>query len=297
MHQRFLPSTRALQVFSAVARRQSLSQAADDLALTHSAVSQQLQKLESQLGLKLFDRSARGVTLTDAGRLYRERVDDDLLRLQAHTLELMSLRPGETSLVVGAVPVLAERWLVPRLPDFVAQQPHVTIAVREFPNKLYAYEPPFDIALHYSDAVWPGTNRESLMSESCMAICSPDAPLAQRAKVGDFRQIPLLHLTNRPQAWQHWFADARLKRIPSNPLAGHRFDMFSSLLEAVRSGLGFGLVPCYFAQRDIAEGVLMQAHPHVQKDTQSYSVFSTQQAMGQSAALAFIQWLRSESRH
>ena len=86
----FLPSIRALQIFSAVARHQSLSQAAEDLCLTHSAVSQQLQKLEQQLGVQLFRRSARGVTLTEAGQLYRQRVDDDLARLKAHMIEVMS---------------------------------------------------------------------------------------------------------------------------------------------------------------------------------------------------------------
>lgn len=292
----FLPSTRALQIFSAVARRQSLSQAADDLSLTHSAVSQQLQKLENQLGLQLFTRSARGVTLTDAGRFFRERIDDDLLRLQAHTLELLALRQGETSLVVGVVPVLAERWLVPRLAGFLARQKHVSVTIREFPNKLYAYEPPFDVALQNSDAIWPGTNREPLMSESCMAICSPHAPFAERASVGDFRRVPLVHLTNRPQARQHWFADAGLTRIPPNPLAGHRFDLFSTMLEAVRSGIGLALVPNHFAQREILSGELIQAHPHVQKHTQSYSVFSTQHSTAQPVSLAFIQWLHSESK-
>jgi DNA-binding transcriptional LysR family regulator len=291
----FLPSTRALQVFSVVARQQSLSQAADELSLSHSAVSQQLHKLEAQLGVKLFNRSTRGVALTDAGRQYRERVDENLLRLQAHTLELMAVRQGDTSLVVGAVPVLAERWLVPRLPAFAAQQQHVSITVREFPNKLYAYDPPFDVALHYSEAVWPGTTREPLMGESCVAVCSRTASFAQSAMSGDFRKLPLVHLTNRPQAWQQWFAHAGITRTPANPLAGHRFDLFSALLEAVRSGMGFGLVPTYFARRELLRGELIQAHRHVQEHTQSYSVYSNQQSREQPAVRAFIQWLHSES--
>jgi len=291
---RQLPSTRALQIFSTVARHQSLSQAAEALCLTHSALSQQLQKLEQQLGVRLLRRSSRGVTLTDAGRRYLATVDSDLLRLQDHMMELMSLREGEVSLVVGVLPVLADQWLIPRLSQFLALHPRVSVTVREFPNKLYIDEPQFDIGLHYDDAVWPGTRQEALMEESCVAVCRPDAPFARRAASGDFRQLPLLHLINRPEAWQHWFADAGLQRMPANTLAGHRFGLFSTLLEAVRSGLGAGVVPTFLVDRELRRGELVQVHRHVQARTQAYAIFVPEHRATDDGVQAFARWLQGE---
>jgi DNA-binding transcriptional LysR family regulator len=223
-----------------VARHQSVSAAAEELSLTHGALSQQLHKLEDQLGVQLLRRSSRGVALTEAGRRYREQVDADLERLQAHMLETMAQREGERPLVVGALPVLAERWLLPRLPGFLTRQPEASVQLKVFPNLVFMEDPRFDAALHYQDAAWSGARREVLMEERCVAVCSPGM---KRLAGGDFRSAPLLHLTARPTAWQQWFAQARGVRAPANPLAGHRFDLFSMLLEAVKAGIGMGLVP------------------------------------------------------
>ncbi len=118
---RHIPSTRALLVFDAVARQHGVSRAAEELCLTHSAVSQQLRLLESQIGVRLVQRSARGTTLTEAGRRYHGQISGDLIRLQDHTLEAMARRTDGLRLIVGAVPVLAEGWLLPRLPGFTAR--------------------------------------------------------------------------------------------------------------------------------------------------------------------------------
>lgn len=289
---RSLPSTRALQIFSAVARHQSVSQAAEELCLTHGALSQQLHKLEQQLGVKLLQRSPRGVTLTEAGRHYRERVEDDLRRLQTHMVETMARREGERALAVGAVPVVAERWLVPRLPGFLAAHPDISLHLKVFPN-VVSVDPHYDVAIHYENAVWAGARREALMEESCVAVCSPQAPFARRLAGGDFREVPLLHLSSRPEAWQQWFAQARV-RAPANPLAGHRFDLFSMLLEAALAGIGVGLVPRFFVERELAGGQLRQAHRHMLPATQSYAVFVPEHKSDDPAVRAFTQWLQEQ---
>jgi DNA-binding transcriptional LysR family regulator len=293
---RALPSTRALQVFSAVARHQSLTRAAEELSLTHSALSQQLRKLEAQLGVTLLRRGPGGVALTEAGRRYRELVDGDLLRLNAHMVELMARREGDTSLAVGVVPVLAERWLVPRLERFLAAHPRVSLHLQVFPHNQYVMtEPNCDVALHYADAVWAGAVREPLMPEDCVAVCSPRAPFARRAAAGDFRQVPLLHLATRPQAWQHWFAQPGAARAPANPLAGHRFDLFSMLVEAARAGLGAGLVPRFVVEREMRGGELVLAHRKPLEATQHYAMLVPAHRACDPAVATFVQWLREEA--
>lgn len=291
---RSLPSTRALQVFSAVARHQSVSQAAEELSLTHGALSQQLHKLEQHLGVKLLRRSSRGVTLTEAGRRYREHVDGDLQRLQAHMLELMARREGESSLTIGAVPVLAERWLLPRLGDFLTRHPAVSLQLKVFPNQLFVDDPHYDAAIHYQSAVWAGAQRQPLMEESCVAVCSAQAAFAKRLAAGDFRNVPLLHLSSRPEAWQQWFSQARVARAPANALAGHRFDLFSMVLEAARAGLGVGLLPRFFVERELASGELLLAHRHVLPATQAYAVFVPEHKSADAGVLAFTHWLHAQ---
>ena len=131
---RRLPSTRALLVFDAVARHHGVGKAADALCLTHGAVSQQLRLLEAQLGVRLVQRTAHGSQLTDAGRRYHAQIAGDLLRLENHTLEAMAQRPDGTSLLVGAVPAFAERWLLPRIPAFTALQPGCSVHLQIFPT-------------------------------------------------------------------------------------------------------------------------------------------------------------------
>jgi DNA-binding transcriptional LysR family regulator len=289
-----LPSTRALQIFSAVARHQSFSKAADELCLTHSALSQQMLKLEQQLGVKLLRRTNKGVSLTEVGQRFRANIDGDLRQLQTHVRELMSLGEGETSLIVGVVPALADRWLLARLTKFLEKHPRVSVTIREFPNKLFVGESQFDVALHYHDAIWPGTRQQPLFEESCVTVCRPDAPFVRAAASGDFRRVPLLHLSNRPLAWQDWFTDSGLTRMPGNSLAGHRFDLFSTLLEAVRLGLGAAVVPTFVAERELRSTELVRAHRHVHEHTHSYAVFLPEHRSADECVRAFARWLGEE---
>lgn len=288
---RQIPATRALLIFDAVARHHGVSKAAEELCLTHSAVSQQLRQLETLLGVRLVQRHARGTTLTDAGRRYHAQIAGDLLRLENHTLEAMAQRPDGERLLVGAVPALAERWLVPRLPRFMAQHPSCSVHLQVFPTHIYVEDPAYDIGVQYDDAIWPGAETRALMREDCVVVCAPESPLMRELARGDFRAAPLLQLSSRLGAWQDWFAQAGVTRTPGNVVAGHRFDLFSMLVEAVRSGLGVGLVPRYFVEREIASGELLQAHSHVGAGPRGYSAFVASHRAGDPLVEAFAQWL------
>ena len=288
---RHLPSTRALLVFDAVARHHGVGKAADALCLTHGAVSQQLRSLETQLGVRLVQRTAHGSELTDAGRRYHEQIASDLVRLENHTLEAMAQRPDGTRLLVGAVPAFAERWLLPRMPAFAALQPACSVHLQIFPTHIYMDEPAFDIGVQYDDAVWPGAQARALLPEHCVAVCAPQARYRREMARGDFRSAPLLQLTSRLGAWEEWFSQADIARTPANTVAGHRFDLFSMLVEAVRGGLGVGLVPHYFVERELRSGDLVLAHPKFSRSHRGYSVFSAPQRAQDPVVEAFVRWL------
>lgn len=288
---RHLPSTRALLVFDAVARCHGVVKAAEELCLTHSAVSQQLRLLEQQLGVRLVQRGARGTTLTEAGRRYHAQVAGDLLRLENHTLEAMAQRPDGVRLLVGAVPVLAERWLLPRLPGFLAQQPACSVHLQVFPTQVYMEEPHYDVGLQYDDASWPGAAVRPLRGERVVAVCAPRSRWRAAAAQGHFRELPLLQLSSRLGAWEAWFAQAGIADRPPNPLVGHRFDLFSMVLEAVRADLGVGLLPRYGVARELASGELCLAHPFEADGPRGYSLFVAPHRADDPAVKAFCEWL------
>ena len=288
---RHLPSTRALLVFDAVARHHGVGKAADALCLTHGAVSQQLRSLETQLGVRLVQRTAHGSELTDEGRRYHQQIAGDLLRLENHTLEAMAQRPDGTRLLVGAVPAFAERWLLPRMPAFAALQPACSVHLQVFPTHVYMDEPAFDVGVQYDDAVWPGAQVRALLPENCVAVCAPQARYRREMARGDFRAATLLQLTSRLGAWEEWFAQADIARTPANTVAGHRFDLFSMLVEAVRGGLGVGLVPDYFVERELQAGELVLAHAKVGRSSRGYSVFIAPHKSQDPVVDAFVRWL------
>jgi len=282
---------RALVVFDAVARHHGISKAAEALSLTHGAVSQQLRLLEEQLGVQLVQRTSRGSLLTEAGRRYHAQLAGDLLRLENHTLEAMAQRPDGVSLLVGAVPVLAERWLIPRLSEFTRREPTCSLHVQVFPTHIYMHEPAFDVAVQYDDAVWPGAVVRPLMQEPCVAVCSPRASGRRQMARGDFQDAVLLQLTSRLGAWEAWFAQAGIDRRPASTAAGHRFDLFSMVVEAVRADLGVGLVPRYFVERELQAGELVLAHRHVGRGDRGYSVFVAPHRAKDALVAAFASWL------
>jgi len=282
---------RALVVFDAVARHHGISKAAEALSLTHGAVSQQLRLLEEQLGVQLVQRTSRGSLLTEAGRRYHAQLAGDLLRLENHTLEAMAQRPDGVSLLVGAVPVLAERWLIPRLSEFTRREPTCSLHVQVFPTHIYMHEPAFDVAVQYDDAVWPGAVVRPLMQEPCVAVCSPRASGRRQMARGDFQDAALLQLTSRLGAWEAWFAQAGIDRRPASTAAGHRFDLFSMVVEAVRADLGVGLVPRYFVERELQAGELVLAHRHVGQGDRGYSVFVAPHRAKDALVAAFASWL------
>ena len=220
----------------------------------------------------------------------------DRLRLQNHTLEAMAQRPDGARLLVGCVPVFAERWLLPRLPAFLAQHKGCSLHLQVYPTQIYMAEIPFDVAVQYDDAAWPGVVPAPLMPEVCVAVCAPQSRHRRATERGDFRAVPLLQLSSRLGAWDDWLGRAGIARVPAHTLGGHRFDLFSMLVEAVRADLGIGLVPRYFVERELQSGELVLAHPHHDSGARGYSLFVAPGRLEDPAVAAFAQWLRTTAQ-
>ena len=250
---RRIPSLEALVAFEAAARHQSFTRAAVALSLTQSAVCKQIAALEDYLGLALFHRVKKRISLTEAGELYARQIGEDLDRLERHTGALMTHRGEGNVLELASVPTFATRWLIPRLGAFKARHPGITLNLTTRSQPFIFTDTGFDAAIHFGSPEWPGASTSALFGEEMIPVCSPQLlPPAGCASAAELARLPLLHHSGRHDAWPRWFEHAGVRDVEVS--AGARFELFSMLIEAALARLGVALVPRFLAQRELAAG-------------------------------------------
>ncbi len=255
---RKIPGHLTLSVFEAAVRHSSFTLAAQDLALTQSAVCRQIASLESYLGVSLFRRSGRGVVPTPVALAYRQQVTASLDMIERNTAELIAHGEGGGGLTVAALPTFAAKWLIPRLPAFYKANPNITLNLLTRTRPFLFEESLIDAAIFARDANWPGTERTFLMNEDLVAVCSPELIRPRRqVTAADFKRHRLLHLDTRPLAWRQWL-EARGLRVEQDTV-GPRFELFSFIAESAIHGLGLALVPRFLVKAELAQGVLLEA--------------------------------------
>ena len=174
---RNIPSTQALACFEVAARHESYTRAAQELFLTQSAVSRQIQALEEFLGVQLFRRTRHGVVLTPAGAHYGRQVARWLQGLERDTLDVMAHQGEGGALSLAAVPTFATRWLIPRLPQLAQAHPDIVVHIDTQTRPFLFADTTFDAALYAGTpeqvAHWPGVQAQLLMHEDVVPVCSP----------------------------------------------------------------------------------------------------------------------------
>jgi LysR family glycine cleavage system transcriptional activator len=252
---KFLPSMQALQAFEAVARRGSVTRAATDLSLTQSAVSHQVRTLEELTGVALFRRLPRSVELTDAGQALLRRVAPALDAIESGMLELVSSKGLGGRLELAVVPTFATKWLIPRLPDFFAAHPHVTVNLSTQLVPFDFNSTSFDAAIHYGKPDWPGAQAAYLMGEESVVVCSSAIARSRRLrKPSDVLEFPLIHQSSRPYAWGDWL---RAAGVPHDDATqGPKYELFTMIAPAVAAGLGLAVLPRFLVADEIRAGTL-----------------------------------------
>lgn len=292
---RKIPSTLALSAFEAAARHQSFTKAADELAVTQSAICRQIATLEDFLGLKLFRRDRRGVALTEAGLAYSRKVAARLDDVERDTVELMGSGGTGGTIEVAVVPTFATKWLLPRMPQFMAAHPDMTVNLSTRTRPFLFSDTEFDAALYAGPATWPGTNSRFLMRESLIAVCSPSliAP-RQKLKDSDWTQYRLLQQSTRPYAWRDWFA-SRGMRVEGD-MSGPKFELFSMHTEAAIQGIGIALLPRLLIEDELKRGVLIPVAQHDYLSDRSYYLIYPEQKSDSAPLRAFGEWIEEQAR-
>jgi len=298
---RKIPSTAALTAFEAAARHQSFTKAGAELALTQSAVCRQVGALESFLGVKLFRRGRRGVSLTEAGERYSRSVANRLDEVERDTLDLMAQAgkaaagaPGGT-LELAVVPTFATQWLLPRLAHFAAGHPGITVHFTPRTRPFLFAGSALDAAIHAGDAAWPGTESRFLMRENLIAVASPallrERPVGHAAELA--QRHTLLQSSTRPYAWRQWFESLGVQA--EQAMAGPRMELFSMLSQAAAHGLGVALVPQLLVETELASGRLVPVLSHAFFSDRAYSLIYPEHTAEAPVLRAFADWLEAEA--
>ncbi|WP_018604969.1 LysR substrate-binding domain-containing protein [Uliginosibacterium gangwonense] len=251
---RRLPPLNALRSFDAAARCLSFSAAAEELCVTHGAVSHQIRQLEDWLGQPLFTRHADGVKVTEAGQRLQQTTAQALDMLEARCAEIAH-HPQATELTLGAPGSFLANWLIPRLEHFEARHPNIRLRLQTGADLAELASRRVDALVISGHAPWPREIQATpLLAEAVGPVCAPtwpNIPTTASALQGQ----TLLHTASRKEAWADW---ARAQHIdPAHLTTGRHFDHLPLMLEAAASGLGIGIAPQLLVERDIAQGRLL----------------------------------------
>jgi len=255
-----LPSLNGLRAFEAAARHLSFTRAATELNVTQTAVSHQIRRLEEQLGVKLFRRQARALTLTPDAQTLLPSVSAAFTDLHAATERL--LRPRrQRILTVSTLPTFGAKWLVPRLPSFQEAHPGIEVRISTSTRMADLARDGVDLAIRFGHGVWPGLRADWLMAEDFFPVCSPvllRGPVPLRTPT-DLGQHTLLHVDYQRDEWQLWLTAAGIAAPQTRDLAqrGLTFDIAFMALQAAVDGLGVAIGHRSYVEADLAAGRLV----------------------------------------
>lgn len=277
----------AIQVFVVCARLQSFKQAAEQLYVTPGAVSRQIQALEQYLGVALFERRHRKVSLTAQGENYLQQVAPALAMIDAASAELKQQR----HLKLEAMPTFAMHWLIPKLAEFRQQHPDIQVELTTSSDAIQASPQSQSLFIRRDPAQFAGLTAEPFMRERSVLVAAPQllAQLVDCSAVLLLKQ-PLLEMRSRPDLWPIWCQAQQL----NFSVATQRLLLDNTILaiQAAVEGLGLLLVPEVFIIDQLQQGRLAMLPGPSSLQTGSYSLLRGNGiAADDSTVQAFSDWL------
>lgn len=233
-----------LRAFESAARLRGFTAAAVELGTTQPAISQQIKRLEEQLGTRLFDRIYRGIVLTDAGLALFEAVQAGLQRID-DGLQTITAQTQHEVLQVSTDFAFAAYWLMPRLHRFHQRYPQVDVSLVTSERSHALLRPDIDVAVLFGDGRFRQGDSHWLFSEEVYPVCSPRllAGYRQPLALDAWIELPLLHLRGEHSSqWFDWNDVFRALHIPGLPAPGQlRFDNYTLLIQAAIAGQGVAI--------------------------------------------------------
>lgn len=281
----------ALAAFEAAARHQNFAHAGEELHLTASAVSHQVRKLEARLGMALFQRHARGVALTAAGRQLADAAGTALADLDSVLASLRAGRDQRQRVRLTTLHSLAYTWLLPRLPEFARQHPEIALSVETDIGLARFDEGGPDLGIRHGPGQWPGLAAVKLMDDRLFPVAAPGFPeLAQARTPADIARLPLI-ADHARQGWHDWFRAAGVHGARIEP----RFSFTDSTdaMRAAAAGLGVALARLRIVQPYLDAGQLVQLPGPELPARWSYFIVYPAHRRLREPAQRFVDWVLS----
>jgi LysR family transcriptional regulator, glycine cleavage system transcriptional activator len=278
-----------LRAAEAAARCGSLAKAAEELGVSPSAVSQQIGRIELQLGTKLFERTGGGLTPTAFGALFTARLSVGFQELAQAVA--MADEQASSTLVISVPPAFASRWMVPRLSRFFALHPDILLRIDASTRLVDLERSDVELAIRMGEGKWPRVRAELLLPLEIFPVCSPE--LAKRLRSpADLARVSAIEDENTMLSWDRWFAAAGVE--PVTPLPGATFTDPVLCLEAVIAGQGVMLAWQLLAADALKDGRLVAPFGVTVASGLGYYLVTRESGRQSAKAAAFKRWITRE---
>lgn len=286
-----LPSLNALRAFVAVARHGGVSRASEALNLTHSAVSHHIRALQEELGVALFDKAGRGLSLTAEGSRFAARVEAAFGEIEDAAYEI-SAHPHKR-LNISTISSFAACWLLPRLGDFISSCPDIDVEVHSTNTPTDLASGDGDVRIGFGTGPYPnpGLFSELLLRDWLFPVCSPEFARQYGLRDGAWNDAaPLMHSSYEP--WALWLAAAGISA--REPEHGILFDNSALILQAAIKGQGLGLVRHSLAHDDLVAGRLVRPFSAYVDSPMSYFFLCRADRLQSPPVARFRAWLKRQ---
>ena len=276
-----LPPLHALRAFEAVARHGGVSRAGAELLISQSAVSHHIRKLEQALGVTLFVRRARGMSLTPAGARYFDVVGQAFALIAEGTATVR--KETDDVVRVSVLPSFAAHWLAPRLSRFRAAHPGVELEMDPTLRPADLRADDLDLAIRYGNGRWPGVETTLLMTERLTPVMRAGA---------DRRDLPLL-MTKKAFDWTLW---AKASGFDLGASRQVQLTDYNVVLQSALKGEGVALGRLRLMADHVASGALVAPFECVVESTDAAYWLVRPPGRRSPAVAAFADWLSAEAQ-
>jgi LysR family glycine cleavage system transcriptional activator len=293
-----LPSFSNLIAFDAVARNGTLTRAAEELNVSQPAISRRLSALEADLGLPLFDRTTKPLSLTKSGSELFDVLRSGLSRLESVIGRLRGSRDSDV-VTISAGSGLATYWLIPRLPKIQAAFPrHRLKIVSQSHNN--EDDVSGDLQIRFGQGGWVDSMATKMFGENVFPVCSP-LHLGRRKlplSIENLKTAPLLDMKVTNQPWYDWHSWFEAVGSPARaPLMALYFDSYPLVICAALAGQGICLAWDGLLDDFLNSGALVRLTPRYAESTRGYFVTHDNNLAPDAPARAIARWLLDGAAH
>ncbi|QLR03216.1 LysR substrate-binding domain-containing protein [Providencia rettgeri] len=276
-----LPPLTSLRFFDVAARYESIIKAAQELHVTHSAISRQIKLLEEHLGILLFERRNRAIFLTEEGKLLFQTTTH-LFQQLSDTVEIITQRPHNRVVSLSCEPTIAMKWLIPRLTSFYQQYPEITVHLIAAGGPIDFNKAGVDLALRRNDFTWD----DNIYAKK---ICAEWMGIIKKNDSQPYNEMNLLVPASRPNVWRTWQTRSGINLQHNKQI---NFEHFYLCLQAALAGQGVAIASFLMVADEMNTQQLMAPEGFIE-DGSAYYLLSPKEIKADTPAAIFMEWLET----